>query len=54
MNVSTDFLLGRSDDIGTSAGVSAAEHLDRLNVYDLDIAEKPIEALAREEGDTAS
>ena len=46
-HTSTDYLLGRSDDVGTSvAAHKLQKHLDGLNSYDLDIAEKFIEVLA--------
>jgi len=52
LNVTTDYLLGRSQDIGTSSAVQKLHsHLDKLNAYDLDIAEKFIEVLASK-GDT--
>lgn len=47
LNVTTDYLLGRSSDVGTSAAVQKlSRHLDKLNAYDLDIAERFIEVLA--------
>lgn len=47
LNVTTDFLLGRTDEIGTAtAAQTLHRHLDKLNADDLDIAEKFIEVLA--------
>lgn len=47
LNVTTDYLLGRSTEIGTSGSTQTLyKHLDKLNAYDLDIAERFIEVLA--------
>ncbi len=47
LDVTTDYLLGRSGDVGTTvAAQNLHKHLDGLNSYDLDIAEKFIEVLA--------
>ncbi len=47
LDVTTDYLLWRSEHVGTSvAAQKLQKHLDELNSYDLDIAEKFIEVLA--------
>ncbi len=55
LDVSTDFLLGRTDEIGTiSAAKRLQADLDRLNAYDLEIAEKFIRVLARKDDSSPS
>lgn len=55
LDVTTDYLLGRSDEIGTTkTAASLHKNLDKLNAYDLDIAEKFIEVLASKGSKKAS
>ncbi|KTE01915.1 helix-turn-helix domain-containing protein [Sphingopyxis sp. H115] len=47
LSVTTDYLVGRTEDVGTSTAAQRLnQHLDKLNDYDLDIAERFIEVLA--------
>lgn len=47
LNVTTDFLIGRSEDTSTAAvSESIRANLDKLDNYDLDIADRFIEMLA--------
>jgi len=50
LNVTTDYLIGRTEEVGTSTAAQRLNrHLDRLNDYDLDIAERFIEVLAQKD-----
>ncbi len=47
LNVTTDYLVGRTQDVGTTTAAQRLnQHLDKLNDYDLDIAQRFIEVLA--------
>lgn len=47
LNVTTDFLLGRTEEIGTAAAAQKLQQqLDKLTAYDLTVAERFIEVLA--------
>ena len=47
LNVSTDYLLGRSEDIGTATStLKLQRQLEKLSAYDFGIAEQFIEVLA--------
>jgi transcriptional regulator with XRE-family HTH domain len=50
LNVTTDYLIGRTEEVGTSTAAQRLnKYLDKLNDYDLDIAERFIEVLAQKE-----
>ena len=50
LNVTTDYLIGRTAEVGTSTAAQRLNrHLDRLNDYDLDIAGRFIEVLAQKD-----
>lgn len=47
LDVSTDYLLGRTDEIGTAVAAQKLQNqLDKLTAYDLTVAERFIEVLA--------
>ena len=55
LNVSTDFLIGRTGEINTSEEKTADaihRNLDKLSAYDLDIADRFVELLAKKDDDT--
>ena len=50
LNVTTDYLIGRTEEVGTSTAAQRLNrHLDKLNDYDLNIAERFIEVLAKKD-----